>query len=325
MARKRYTKEQWTMGKVLFTGTILCLVAAFIFMGPAQQLWTQYAPEAWREKPEGVTEDSDLVDLSIKTFHQIDRGNPAATPIRVYDANKNFIESATTSSGIATFAAPYWEGETIYLQARAAAPSSTTYVTYTTPMMEYVIPEGDVNGDAELPTLALWETSTSVATFVVWDNTDEKQIDTEATMYVNTTDTELTITIAITADCAYGTPEDFTDFDSDKHYLSGVWLMIKSTSSQSTITNYDVHFYSSSLHIYIFRMPMIVRDTDLGYQTGRTFTVGDGATSFVAAADFDFDIYDTCWANSVADITESSFMNGDSDLNPTALENKVAT
>ena len=68
---------------------------------------------------------------------------------------------------------------------------------------------------------------------------------------------------------------------------------------------------------------MIVRDSDLGYQTGRAFTIGDGATGFTASADFDFDMYDTCWANSVADISSSSFMNGDSDLNPFAITSSV--
>ncbi len=320
---RRAKKEQWTMGRVVFVAVVVMGIGAFIFMGPAQNLWTQYAPEEWREKPVGVTENSELVDLSIKLMHALDRGNPAATPIRVYDADMNFIESASTSSGVATFLAPYWEGESIYLQVRAAAPNSASYVTYTTPLLEYVVPVGDVNGDAELPVLSIQETSTSAATFNIVDQ-GFATISTEATDFVNSTDTQLTITISITADCSYGTPEDFTDMDTNKHYLSGVFLVVKSTAAQPTLRNYIANFYSSSLQYYIFRIPMIVSDSDLGYQTARTITIGDGATAFVAAADFDFDIFDTCWANSVADINENSFQNGDSDLNPTAVANKVA-
>jgi hypothetical protein len=276
-----------------------------------------------RTEPTGLSPDAQQVDLSIKALHILDRGNPAATPIRVYDADMNFIESASTSSGIATFSAPYWEGETIYLQARAAAPSNTAYVTYTTPVMAYTVPEGDVNGDAELPILGLWEVSTSEATFNITDQS-AATIYTEATDYVNTTDTQLNVIVSITADCAYGTPEDFTDMDTGKHYLSGVWLVVQSTASQATFTNYVSHFYSTSMEFYIFRIPMIVYDSDLGYQTNRVFTLGDGATVFVASASLDFDLYDICWANSVSDISASSFMDGDSDLTPDALANKVA-
>jgi hypothetical protein len=276
-----------------------------------------------RDKPGTVGADAEQVDLSIKTLHALDRGNPAATPIRVYDADMNFIESASTSSGIATFSAPYWEGETIYLQARAAAPNDAAYVTYTTPLLQYTVPEGDVNGDAELPILQLWETSTTAAYYNVTDQ-NSAAIYTEATQFVNTTDTSLNVLVTITADCVYGTPEDFTDYDTGKHYLAGVWLVLKATASQATITNYVAHFYSASLEWYIFKIPMIVYDSDLGYQTGRMFTIGDGSTVFTASADFDFDLYDTCWANSVSDISSSSFMNGDSDLNPASLANKVA-
>ncbi|MBR9682294.1 MAG: hypothetical protein GOV02_01340 [Candidatus Aenigmarchaeota archaeon] len=319
----RKARNDWSFGKVLAAGVILLGAGFLLFMGPAQNMWSQYAPEEWRAKPEGVTEDSALVDLSIKLMHALDRGNPASTPIRVYDSDKNFVESASTSSGVASFLAPYWEGETIYLQVRAAAPNSATYVTYTTPLMEYVVPDGDVNGDAELPVLSIDETSTSVATFNIVEQ-GFATISTEATDFINTTDTQLTITVAITGDCVYGTPADFTDMDTNKHYLSGVFLVIKSTAAQPTLRNYIANFYSSSLQYYIFRIPMIVSDSDLGYQTARTFTIGDGATAFAAAADFDFDLFDTCWANSVADINENSFQNGDSDLNPTAVANKVA-
>lgn len=321
MARKRYMKERWTMGKVLFTGIVLIAVGAFIFMGPAQTLWTQYAPEAWREKPEGVTDESMQVDLSIKCLHSLDRGNPAATPIRVYDANKNFIESSSTSSGIATFAAPYWEGETIYLQARAAAPVSSTYVTYTTPMMEYVVPDGDVNGDAELPLLMLDETSTSEATITGRDQ-DGALVATEAGEdHVNTTDTDLYFVITVTADCVYGTPADFTDYDTGKHYLGGAWLVIFATASQG-ISNYDHAFSTPDYYFYVFRLPMIVHDSDLGYTTSHEFHVRS-ASGFTASADFDIDVYDTVWADSLAAINSNSFLDGDSDLTPDVITSAV--
>jgi hypothetical protein len=330
MPNKKYSNVNKPWFHSPYKVIALCFVITFgiwgVFSGTFAT-WLGYLPfsafSVFREKPEGVTEESELVDLSIKVLHELDRGNPAATPIRVYDANMEFIESSSTSSGIATFAAPYWEGETVYLQARAAAPSSASYVTYTTPLLSYTVPEGDVNGDAELPMLYLWETSTSTADYNITDQTSAS-IYAEATDFVNTTDTSLNILISITADCAYGTPEAFTDMDTAKHYLAGIWLYVKGTASQAGIINYVAHFYSSSLHFYVFNIPMVVYDSDLGYQTARTIVIGDGSTGFTASADFDFDLFDTCWANSVSDISESSFLNGDSDLNPSALANKVA-
>lgn len=311
--------------KVLALGFVMTFCVWGVFSGTFGT-WLGQLPfsafSVFREKPEGITDESEPVDLSIKVLHELDRGNPAATPIRVYDSNMQFVESSSTSSGIATFAAPYWEGEQIYLQARAAAPSSATYVTYTTSLMSYTVPEGDVNGDAELPMLYLWETSTSTADYNITEQSAAK-IYTEGTDFVNTTDTQLNVLVSITADCAFGTPEDFTDMDTGKHYLAGVWLVMQSTASQATVNQFVTHFYSSSMHFYIFKIPMVVYDSDLGYQTARTFIIGDGSTVFVAAASLDFDLYDTMWANSVSDISESSFLNGDSDLNPSALANKV--
>lgn len=321
MARRK-RKEQWTTKRVLGVSVVIMFVAFFIFMGPAQMLWTQYAPEAWREKPEGVTEDSMQVDLSIKTMHSLDRGDPAATPIRVYDANKHFIESASTSSGIATFAAPYWEGETIYLQARAAAPSSTGYVIYTTTMLEYTVPEGDVNGDAELPLLELHETSVNVATFIATDQSGNK-IGTSATVdNVNTTDTSVIVTVTIDGDTCYGTPADFIDYDTGKNYLAGVWLVL-ATDTDQPISNYQHMFSTPTLFYYVWSIPMIVHDDDLGYAGAYAFTM-KASSDFVADTTFDMDIFDTCWAASLATITSNSFLDGDSDLNPTQLLGIVA-
>ena len=325
MTRRKHARamgKEWTMPKVIGVGILLIVVGWGIWSGAFVNMWNQYSPEPYRVAPDGF-DNAEQVDLSIDTYHMLDKGDPAATPIRVYDANMNFIESASTSSGVATFSAAYWEGETIYLQARATAPSSATYVTYTTPLMKYVVPQGDVNGDAQLPSLGLWETSTSVIVYNITDQGGNKVYLEASEYHVNTTDTQLNVLVTITSDCAYGTPEDFTDMDTGKHYLSGAWLVVKSTATQSGLTGYVAHFYSSSLEYYVFNMPMIVYDADLGYQTANTFTLADGTTGFTASADFDFDMYDTCWANSFGDISASSFMNGDSDLNPFAITSSV--
>lgn len=314
-------KTTESVGKFAIVGFIAFLLLAVGGVISVSQSGVDWVGFGDRAAPDTVGPDAEQVDLSIKLTHALDRGNPAATPVRVYDANMVFIESASTSSGVATFGEAYYEGETIYIQARAAAPASSTFVTYTTPMVPYVVPAPDVNGDAQLKGLNLWEVSTSVATFAVTDQ-DGVTVSTEATDYVNATDTSLNILVSITADCAFGTPEDFTDMDTDREYLAGVWLVLTSTESQS-ISNYDHHFYSSSLHYYIFNIPMIVRDSDLGYQTGRTFTIDTGTSTFTASADFDFDLYDICWASSFGDISENSFLDGDSDLNPAANANKV--
>ena len=230
--------------------------------------------------------------------------------------------TASSSSGAVTFLTKVYENTQMSHQIRVAAPGTSGYVTHTTPLTPFAVGQGDVNGDYSIGTFPLWELSTSEATFTIEDQ-DGGTIDTEATQFVNTTDTSIDVKVSITADCVFGTPEDFTDMDSGDHYLAGTWLVLKSTATQD-FSNSVAHFYSSSLHFYIFWIPMIIYDSDMGYQTVRIFTLDTGTAGFAASADFDFDIYDMCKADNYQDIDENSFVDGDSDLTPDAVANKVA-
>lgn len=261
------------------------------------------------------------VDLFMNLYHTVDGGAPAATTVWLYDANLNYFSSAASSSGLVTFTQKGTPGAHLWYQIRATAPNSATYVTYTTPLREVIVPEGDVNGDAFLTIapVGIHETSTSVATFNVTDQVGQI-ISTEATKYVNSTDTSLTVNVAITVDCSYGTPEDFTDTRTGKSYLWGAWIVLSCTTSQG-ITNFAAAWSSPTLYYYAFRIPTITRSTAYGYNT-HIITI-ECAAGFTASADFDFDLFDTCWASSLSGININSFMNGDSDLNPTALVNKV--
>lgn len=264
------------------------------------------------------------VTLKFYVDHKIDRGAPGATPIRLYDMNKVFFASASTSTNVATFTGvPIYEGETLFYQARVAAPSSSGYVNYMTKLTEFTVPEGDEASIATVGPVHLWEVSTTAPSYNVTSDTGAI-IFAEASQYINTTNNALNIMVSITTDCAYGTPWDFTDYDTSKSYLGGAWLVVKSTGVQD-ITNAYTSFYSGALNWYVFRIPMIVRSTSNGYETNRMFEIllGTGST-FVASADFDFDLNDICQLNAAGQIDANSFKDGDSDLTITALANKVA-
>jgi hypothetical protein len=255
--------------------------------------------------------------------HLVDGGAPAATTVWLYDENMNFFSSAASSTNLVTFTQKATPGAHLWYQIRATAPNSATYVTYTTPLREVIVPQGDVNGDAFL-TLApvfIQETSTSAATFTVTDQTGNSVVNETAGFFVNTADVSLTVNIAITSDCSYGTPEDFTDQRTGKHYLWGAWVVLSCTVSQA-ITNWDASFSTPTLYYYCFRIPTITNYAATGYNA-HTLEIRCAA-GFTTSADFDLDLHDTCWATSLDGITTASFLNGDSDLNPTAIASKVA-
>jgi len=280
-----------------------------------------YVPREGVEVPEG----SKPVTLKMFCLHKLDRGNPAATPVRLYDANKVFFASADTSSGLAAFTGvPIWEGETLYYQVRAAAPSSATYVTYTTKLVEFTVPIGDLSSIATVGPIFLWELSTSVATFTV-DDQDGNAVTGTTTNYLNATDDGAFVRVTITEDCAFGTPADFKDYDTGKSYLGGAWMVARFTGLQD-IDNAYTYYFDGSYHCYVFRLAMIVRSTALGYETGREFEIslGSGST-FVASANADFDIFDICQLNAAGGVDANSWKDGDSDLAPSIISSKVAT
>lgn len=308
---------------------VVCIVAGALLLGYAtldlSGVGVDVEEYIAREDVE-VPVGSKPVTLKMYVDHKLDRGYPAATSVRLYDANKEFFASADTSSGVAAFTGvPIWEGETLYYQARAEAPSHADYVTYTTPLTEFVVPLGDESSVAAYGPIYLWEISTGVATFIVTDQ-DGKSVagETAALGYLNTTaDTGAFVRVSITADCAFGTPEDFTDYDTGKSYLAGVWLVAKFTALQD-VTNAHDYYYDGAHHVYIFRIGMIVNDNDLGYTTVREFEIKVGSGGFVASANAKFDIFDICQLNSAGKIDANSFKDGDSDLQPVEIVSKVA-
>jgi hypothetical protein len=323
MPTKAQKAQGMTFGKFLLGGIALILVFAFVMGGGIQWTLNTYGPEGLRTPVGELAPDAKPVDLSMYVYNMLSETNAGSIIVRVLDANMKWVETTTAASGIVTFTHKFWEGEHLWIQASIGSPGTSGYAIYTTPLTEVTVPKGDVNGDAQLDSMGVWVTSTSVATFTLEDQDGHSILTGDVNNAVNTTDTELNMLISITADCTYGTPTDFTDQATMRHYLAGVWIVVTSAVPQATITNYVSHFYSSALHYYILKIPMIVRNADLGYQTGRTVTIGDNVRAFDAGA-MTFDIYDTCWANSISDITESSFLNGDSDLNPAALSSTVA-
>jgi len=319
MARFRRTAK-WTPAKVMatFTG---CLVIGMFLLVVGLPYLQQSAFN--RIRPSDLPETSEAVDLSIKIQHKLYQDNINASSVYVYDANQAWIETVTSSSGVATFGSDYWEGETIYVQIRPAAPNAAAYYTYETPMMEYIVPEGDVNGDAQLPTYYCMLTSTAVATFSLFDQAMNSVTATAATNALNSTDTECRVAISCTTATSFGTPEDFTDQVTGKHYLSGAWILLWSNTSL-TVQNADFAFTTPDYLYWVFRMDPIERDINGLYLTPTMFTIMASSSGFYASDSiFYVDIFDTCWADSVSTINVGSFLNGDSDLNPSEIDAEV--
>jgi len=317
MARDKY---QWTTGRVFGVGLALMFVGFLVFMGPLQWAYESYGPEWMRAEPEDLPEGSQRVDVFITQKEAI--GGAAENQIiRVYDSNLAFIEEVTPSSGKATCTQPYWEGETINLQVRPADPNSASYTHYMSPMTSYVIPQADVNGDAIIAGPDVWETSTSVVTFTAFNQTMQG-VTGAAPNCITIDDTKVHVFTVITDNCAYGTPFDFTDAKSGDSYKAGAWLIMKSSTEQD-ITNAYAEFSGTDYWYYIFERPMGVEDAVNAANSIPLLWNILCPSGFVASTTVTLDIFDTCKLNSDGSISISSFIDGDSNLNPAVITTAI--
>jgi hypothetical protein len=236
MARGRGNATKWTTGRVFMVGVALMFTALFIFGGPLQFLYDNYGPDWMRTKPGDLPDDSQPVDLSVGLWvdlHDIVPGT--AVPVDIYDANKILIETrnSDTTTGIASFQFDFWEGETVFVQAYVAG-NAATGLTYMSPLLEFVVPDGDVNGDAQLATIHLQEPSSSTAapTILAWNQAGHAITGTGETTCLNTTDTAMTILInTVTASTYFGLPTDVHDQRLDFDYKKGLFLRIVTNGS----------------------------------------------------------------------------------------------
>jgi len=313
-------KNQWTTGKIFGIGMLFMFVGFIVFMGPLQWAYETYGPEWMRAKPTDLPEGAQRVDVFITQSEAI--GGAAANKIiRVYDANMGFLEEVTPSSGKATCTKSYWEGETINLQIRPADPNSALYTHYMMPMESVVIPQADVNGDAIIDCADVWVLSTSAVTFTAFNQTMQA-VTGAAPASITVADTKVHIFTVITDNCAFGTPFDFTDEKSGNSYKAGAWLMMKSTTEQD-ITNAYAEFSGTDYWYYVFLQPMGVEDAVNAANSIPLIWNILCPSGFVASTTVTLDIFDTCKLNSDGSISVSSFIDGDSDLNPSVITTAI--
>jgi hypothetical protein len=320
-------KGQITTGKVFMWGIGLMFVALLIFGGPLQWAYEQYAPDWAREKPGEIPEDSALVDLSVRLQYALGRDVPGtAIPIDVYDANMVPIETQNTdtTTGVATFQADYWEGETIFLQPYTA-PSSTTGLLYASDAIQYTVPEGDVNGDAQLPQIEIRELTSSEATFTAADS-GGTAVSGTATNYLNgSSDSVLRLTIVCTStDSNFGMPTTMHDERTGFDYLAGGWIVLRTNESQD-LQGVAYSITTPSYYYYVFSFAMIVNDAD-DYSDGvLVFTVSATSTFSAGSGDcsLTIDIYDCMRLTGSGGIDTNSWKDYDTDLTPNVITTAI--
>ena len=274
--------------------------------------------------PPGVT--GGPVDVTQRIYHVLDEGAAANMGIRVYKDNGGspgeFSEAVTSATGVITYGQRYLEGETIWIQARVAAPETSGAVTYMTALTPFVVPMGDANDDAVLPSWGIYEVDTSAPTFVVTDQAGGG-ISGTAANYVNETDTSLIVTVTLGVDdVAYGIPEDFTDSVTSFAYKAGFSIVLTVNCTQD-LPGATYSFSEGSNFYYVFNFPMMIDDVSDPASGTKAFTLNTGSTwsnggGAGANASMTIDIFDGCqWIGGTVD--SNSFFNYDSDLNPTVV------
>lgn len=305
-------------------------VALIIIIPIAQNMYSAYAPDWMRVKPPDLPVEAEQVDLSVRVLKDLsDAVHSTALEVYVFDANKEQVDvdASDTTTGLCVFQAPFWEGEQIYLQLREAAPNSAGYVVYTSDLISAEVPEGDVNGDAQLPDIIAVVTTTSVATFSARDQ-GGNAISGTSTNYLNDSDASLRVEVVVTTDDTwFGTPVDFIDMQTGYSYLGGIFVVLTFNATQD-MAEYEWYFAEGSSYYYVYRFDAFWNDADIYSDGAKVFTLSTGSTfdnggAAGANASLTVDIFDTCKLTSTGGVTSQSFMNGDSDLNPSVITTLV--
>lgn len=306
-------------------------VAIVIMVAAPMILNSAWMPDWLRTKPADLPDTADEVDLSVRVLQDLADTvySSAGLEVYVFDANKVQVDvdATDTTTGLAIFQAPFWEGEQIYLQLREAAPNAATYVVYTSPLIPCTVPNGDVNGDAQLPDIHAAVTTSSVATFAVRDQSGNA-ISGTSINYLNATDASIRLELVCTStDTWYGTPEDFIDMQTGYSYLGGIFVVLKFNATQD-MAGFTWYFAEGTSYYYVYQFDAFFNDADdysdgaavYSIATGSTFDNGGAAG---ANATLTIDVYDTCKLISGGGVSSQSFLNGDSDLNPTIINTLV--
>ena len=336
MPRGRANTSRWTTGSVFGIGIALMFCALFIFGGPLQYMYESYGPDWIRVVPPDVDPDAQIVDLSIRLQYELGRDVPGAGQIvDLYDANKVPIESATsdTTTGVCSFQSDYWEGETVFIQVYVA-PNTAAGLTYLSPLLERVVPNGDVNGDAQLSQLTINEvmSSTTAPTTTSMTNEGTWANGTAANFHIHETHTSLTFTIFTgLADSTYGMPAGPFDVIHDQRtgheYLGGFHVRVVSDYAID-FTGNDYYWTEGSNFYYVWSEAALKDDGDdpndgrvvLTLATASTFECGRGLNENVSVV---IDVFDAMRLNSQGNPWSGGFYDFDTSNSVTAITTRI--
>jgi hypothetical protein len=287
--RRKSNASKWTTGKVFLVGVGLMFVALFIFGGPLQALYDAYGPD-WMRTNTGDP-DAKPVDLSIGIWLQLSDGVPTTTcPVDIYDVNMVKIETrnSDTTTGIVNFQSDYWEGETVFVQAYRLG-NTATGLNYPSPVMQFVIPDADVNGDSQLPTIVLYPPSgSSAAVTITATKQDGVGLSGTAINYLNETDTAINILInTVTADTAFGLPTQVYDPNTGFTWLAGCFIRIV-TNATLPFADPDYYWAEGTTFYYVWNVAMIQNDAG---------NPSDGTYNLMLPAQVDFTVTQTSSTN----------------------------
>jgi len=329
---RKSNASKWTTGKVFGIGIALMFSALFIFGGPLQFVYETYGPDWLRVAPPDIDPDASIVDLSIRVQYELGRDVPGAgQAIDVYDANMVAIESATsdTTTGVASFQSDYWEGETVYVQVYVA-PNSAAGLTYLTPLLTYVVPDGDVNGDSQLPQLAINEpmSSTTAPTTTSMTNEGTWANGTAALFHIHETHTSLTFTVfSGTGDSVYGMPAAAHDQRTGFDYEMGGYIRVV-TDFAVDFTGYDAYWTEGSNFYYVWSTGVLKDDGDVPddgawiftLATATTFECGRGLNENVSVV---IDMFDAVRLNTAGNMWSGGFFDFDTSNSVTAITTRI--
>ena len=332
MPRGRASASKWTTGKVFGVGIALMFAALFIFGGPLQYMYEAYGPDWLRVAPPDVDPDAQIVDLSVRLQYELGRDVPGAgQAVDVYDANMVPIESATsdTTTGVCAFQSDYWEGETVYIQIYVA-PNTAAGLTYLSPLIASVVPEGDVNGDSQLPQLLINEvmSSTTAPTTTSMTNEGTWANGTAALFHIHEAHTYLTYTIfSGNSDGVYGMPAAAHDQRTGFDYEMGGYIRVV-TDYAVDFAGYDNYWTEGSSFYYVWSVGVLKDDADIAgdgvwiftLATATTFECGRGVNENVSVV---IDLFDAVRLNSQGSMWSGGFFDFDTDNSVTAITTRI--
>jgi hypothetical protein len=256
--------------------------------------------------------------VTVKVYCRKDLARTSSDQnIDIYNHEKVWLETVTTSSGVATCSNMYHTEQTLWLQPRQAAPGTAD--PYVGPMEEFTVPTGDAGDTVSLGTVYVRDVTGTAATLSVRDPTNA--ISDATTNYLNTTDTSLTVTLsAIDSNTYYGM-ESFTDYTTMNEYLGGLWFCWKGTVGQSFAADYS---FADGTNVYylFFIADFLVDDANVATDDVIVASIAtQGGAALVADSSVVLDVYDGLWlinndVNSIASFVDTQSV--------TAITTKVA-